>query len=55
MQRWLNLIAAKGIKNSRGIVLDLSAWPGDTLTLPNGYTWGDLGFSLLINYFHFYV
>ncbi|CAF0816974.1 unnamed protein product [Rotaria sordida] len=43
MQRWVNLIAGKGIKHCRGIVLDLSVWPDQTQTIPAGYTWGDLG------------
>ncbi|CAF2345056.1 unnamed protein product [Rotaria sp. Silwood2] len=43
IQRWLNLIAKTGIKNCRGIVLDLSAWPSQTQTVPSGYTWGDIG------------
>ncbi|CAF3403384.1 unnamed protein product [Rotaria sp. Silwood1] len=43
IQRWVNLIAEKGIKHCRGIVLDLSAWAGQTQTVPSGYTWGDIG------------
>jgi D-alanyl-D-alanine carboxypeptidase/D-alanyl-D-alanine-endopeptidase (penicillin-binding protein 4) len=43
MQHWLSLIAGKGIKQCRGIILDLSAWPGQTQTVPDGYPWGDLG------------
>jgi D-alanyl-D-alanine carboxypeptidase/D-alanyl-D-alanine-endopeptidase (penicillin-binding protein 4) len=43
MQHWLNMIIVKGIKQCRGIILDLSAWPGQTQTIPAGYPWGDLG------------
>jgi hypothetical protein len=43
MQHWLSLINGKGIKHCRGIILDLSAWPGQTQTIPAGYPWGDLG------------
>jgi D-alanyl-D-alanine carboxypeptidase/D-alanyl-D-alanine-endopeptidase (penicillin-binding protein 4) len=43
MQRWISLIVVKGIKQCRGIIVDLSAWPGQTQTIPDGYPWGDLG------------
>ena len=43
MQRWLGILRAKGIKECRGIVLDLSVWPGRTQTVPDGYIWGDIG------------
>jgi D-alanyl-D-alanine carboxypeptidase/D-alanyl-D-alanine-endopeptidase (penicillin-binding protein 4) len=43
MRRWLNVIVAKGIKQCRGIILDLSVWPGQTQTIPDGYPWGGLG------------
>ena len=43
MNRWLSLIRSEGIKQCKGIVLDLSAWPGQTQTVPGGYPWGDMG------------
>jgi len=43
MNRWVNLIRSEGIKQCKGIVLDLSAWPGQTETVPDGYTWEDMG------------
>ncbi len=43
MRRWLSIITAKGIKKCLGIVLDLSIWPNQTQTVPDGYPWGGLG------------
>ncbi|CAF0827281.1 unnamed protein product [Adineta ricciae] len=43
MERWLNAIRSRGIKECRGVVVDLSAWPDQTQTIPSGYPWGDLG------------
>ncbi|UJR28024.1 hypothetical protein I4U23_009283 [Adineta vaga] len=43
MERWLNAIRRKGIKECRGIIVDLSVWSGQTQTIPSGYPWGDLG------------
>ena len=43
MQHWISLIVGKGIKQCRGIILDLSIWPGQTQSVPDGYPWGGLG------------
>lgn len=43
MNRWVNLLANNKIKHCRGIILDLSVWPGQTQTVPDGYTWINLG------------
>jgi hypothetical protein len=44
MTRWVNLIKQEGIKQCRGVIADLSVWPEDTQTIPDGYSWGDIGF-----------
>ncbi|CAF0827263.1 unnamed protein product [Adineta ricciae] len=43
MERWLNAIRSRGIKECRGVVVDLSAWSVETQTVPDGYPWGGLG------------
>ena len=43
IERWLNAIRSRGIKECRGIVVDLSVWPDQTQTVPDGYPWGGLG------------
>lgn len=43
MNQWMNLMLSANIRDCRGIVTDLSAWPGRTQTVPDGYPWGGLG------------
>ncbi|CAF0811993.1 unnamed protein product [Adineta steineri] len=43
MQHWISLINGEGIKQCRGIILDLSIWSDQTQTVPDGYPWGGLG------------
>ena len=43
IERWSKAIRSRGIKECRGIVVDLSAWSDQTQTVPDGYPWGGLG------------
>lgn len=55
MTKWVNLIKQEGIKQCRGVIADLSVWPEDTQTIPQGYSWGDIGFVSMNDFIYVFL